>query len=105
MIHAALGSSTPSEVACSASIWRGCPTPRGSNQRRGYPERLAWLVLCGRFLDEFDQLVDRWSTWAINEVEQWPENLRDAEPAWDVLREMGDNSAAFVARVAARGEP
>ncbi len=70
--------------------------------RGGYPERLPWLVLCGRFLEEFDQLVDRWSTWAISEVEQWPDDIREATPALDVLREMSDAGARFVARVAAR---
>jgi hypothetical protein len=59
-------------------------------------------VLCGRFLDEFDRLVDRWSSWAIHEVEQWPEDIRDAEPAGDVLREMAKTGAEFVARVETR---
>ncbi|MEY2425061.1 MAG: hypothetical protein QOI61_633, partial [Actinomycetota bacterium] len=70
--------------------------------RGSYPERLPWLVLCGRFLEEFDLLVDRWSTWAISEVEQWPDDIRTAQPAWDVLQEMADHGAEFVARVAAR---
>lgn len=70
--------------------------------RGRYPERLPWLVLCGRFLDEFDRMVDRWATWAISEVENWPDDIREAEPAWDVLREMADNGEAFVARVNAR---
>lgn len=72
--------------------------------RGGYPERLAWLVLCGRFLDEFDQLVDRWSSWAIGAVEQWPDDIREAEPDWGVLQQMADSGAAFVARVAGREE-
>ncbi|MDP1795112.1 MAG: PadR family transcriptional regulator, partial [Acidimicrobiales bacterium] len=33
-----------------------------------YPERLPWLVLCGRFLEQFDRLDDDWSTWAIETV-------------------------------------
>lgn len=71
--------------------------------RGAYPERLPWLVLTARFLDEFDRLVDRWATWAIEEVEQWPEDIANAEPAWDALRDMATYGAAFVARVEARG--
>lgn len=67
-----------------------------------YPDRLPWLVLCGRFLDEFDRLVDRWATWAIDEVEQWPDDMREAEPAWDVLEDMARAGAEFVRRVEAR---
>jgi DNA-binding PadR family transcriptional regulator len=72
-------------------------------ERRGaYPERLAWLVVCGRFLEEFTDLVDRWSEWAITEVEAWPDDLTQAEPAWDVLQRMADRADEFAARVAAR---
>ncbi len=70
--------------------------------RGGYPERLPWLVLCGRFLEEFDCLVDRWSTWAMSEVEQWPEDISQAEPAWDVLQEMAATGAEFVRRTESR---
>lgn len=70
--------------------------------RGRYPERLPWLVLCGRFLDEFDRMVDRWATWAISEVEKWPDDIREAEPAWEVLREMAAHGDAFVARLNAR---
>jgi PadR family transcriptional regulator AphA len=71
-------------------------------QRGNYPERLPWLVLAGRFLDEFEQAVDRWATWAINQVEQWPEDIRQAEPAWEVLEEMAEHADAFASRLVRR---
>ena len=70
--------------------------------RGNYPERLPWLVLTARFLDEFDRLVDRWATWAIEEVEQWPGDIREATPAWSVLEDMATTGAEFTARVETR---
>jgi hypothetical protein len=29
-----------------------------------FPERLPWLILAGKFLDEFHRAVDRWAEWA-----------------------------------------
>ncbi len=72
--------------------------------RGNYPERLPWLVLAGRFLDEIEQAVDRWATWAINEVEHWPDDISEATPAWETLREMAEHGDEFAARVAARGD-
>ncbi len=66
--------------------------------RGRYPERLPWLVVTGRFIDEFDRLLERWTEWAISEVEQWPDDIRQAEPAWDVLRDMAAHGAEVVAR-------
>lgn len=36
--------------------------------RGPYPERLPWLILTGRFLDEFDNAVERWLDWATDVV-------------------------------------
>lgn len=71
-------------------------------RRAGYPERLAWNLLIGQFIDEFEQMLDRWSAWAIAEVEQWPDDIAKAEPAWAVLQAQADHADAFVARVAER---
>jgi PadR family transcriptional regulator, regulatory protein AphA len=73
--------------------------------RGGFPERLPWLVLVGKFLDEFEQAVDRWAVWAEAVVAQWPDDLSRAEPDWDALREMAHHADAFVALAeqAARG--
>ena len=77
--------------------------PREYLERRGrYPERLPWLILAGRFLDEIEQAVDRWAAWAAEVVAGWPDDLTRAEPDWEVLEEMADHAEAFVERAALR---
>ena len=70
--------------------------------RGGYPERLPWLILAGKFLDEIDQAVDRWAQWAIDVVDDWPDDLHAAEPDREALQEMAHNAEAFVGRAATR---
>lgn len=53
-----------------------------------FPERLPWLILAGRFLDDFDAMVHHWMEWALTVVEQWPDDIRAAEPDWGALGEM-----------------
>jgi PadR family transcriptional regulator, regulatory protein AphA len=50
-----------------------------------YPERLATLVLTGRFLDDYLEMIDRWATWAAEVVKPWPSDPRHAEPDLDEL--------------------
>lgn len=45
-----------------------------------FPERLPWLILVGQFLDDFQAMVAAWAAWAIETVEQWPDDLGAAEP-------------------------
>ena len=71
--------------------------------RGAYPERLPWLILTGRFLDEIEQAVDRWASWAADVVAGWPDDFAQAEPDWDTLEDMARHADEFVARVAARG--
>jgi DNA-binding PadR family transcriptional regulator len=71
-------------------------------RRGGYPERLPWLILIGRFLDEIEQAVDRWADWAGEVVAGWPEDVTQAEPDWDTLEEMARHADEFADRVAAR---
>jgi DNA-binding PadR family transcriptional regulator len=70
--------------------------------RGGYPERLPWILLTGQFLMEWEQMIDRWSTWAIELVETWPDDISEAEPSWETLQQMAEVTDSFVARVAAR---
>jgi DNA-binding PadR family transcriptional regulator len=56
--------------------------------RGPFPERLPWLILTGRFLDELDLAVGRWVEWAAATVESWPDDLSAAEPDLDALRAM-----------------
>ena len=64
--------------------------------RGGYPERLPWLILVGKFLDDFEQMVDRWAAWATSVVEGWPDDISEAEPDLAALREVADHADAFV---------
>ena len=45
-----------------------------------YPERLPVLVLTGRFLDDYLEMIDRWSNWAAEIVADWPDEPRNAKP-------------------------
>ena len=69
-----------SDLAEHAAVGRGYVERKGS-----YPERLPQLVLTGTFLAEFTLLVERWSTWALGIVEDWPEDVREATPDLDAL--------------------
>ena len=71
--------------------------------RGPYPERLPWLVLVGKCLDDIEQAVDRWAAWAIGIVSEWPDDLRQAEPDRTALETMARNNDDLIARAAARG--
>ena len=51
-----------------------------------FPERLAAITLTGRFLTELADAVERWSAWAAEQVEGWPDDTAAAEPDWETLR-------------------
>ncbi|MBW3651566.1 MAG: PadR family transcriptional regulator, partial [Actinobacteria bacterium] len=70
--------------------------------RGGYPERLAWLILVGKFVDDIRQAVDQWAAWAISVVETWPDELRRAEPDRAALETMARNGDALIARAKGR---
>ena len=52
-----------------------------------YPERLPQLVLTGRFLDDYLDMLDRWAGWADEVVADWPSKPGDAKPDLDALAE------------------
>ena len=64
--------------------------------RGPYPERLPWLILAGRFLEEFDLAVERWLDWATDTVQSWPEDITTAEPDWEALAAMAERVDAMV---------
>jgi DNA-binding PadR family transcriptional regulator len=53
-----------------------------------FPDRAAVLVLTGRFLTNFAQMVGEWADWASTVIEDWPQDVRSAEPRWDVLADI-----------------
>ncbi|HVE64449.1 MAG TPA: PadR family transcriptional regulator [Mycobacteriales bacterium] len=70
--------------------------------RGAYPERLPWLIITGRFLDEIDRAVCRWADWATTEVESWPEDISKAQPDWTTLEDMASYTSELAARARAR---
>jgi PadR family transcriptional regulator AphA len=62
-----------------------------------FPERLPILVLTGRFLDDYLEMIDRWAAWATEVVETWPQSPNEAEPA-------ADEMAATLRQATARAE-
>ena len=66
--------------------------------RGPFPERLPWLILAGRFLDELDLAVERWADWATATVEAWPDDLTDAEPDREALAAMAARAEEVLAR-------
>jgi hypothetical protein len=53
-----------------------------------FPDRAAVLVLTGRFLTNFADMVGEWADWASTIIEDWPQDVRSAEPRWDVLADI-----------------
>lgn len=77
--------------------------PQGYLDGEGpFPERLPWLLLTGQFLEEFLAAVGRWADWAAEIVEQWPDDVREAEPDWPTLQAMADVSDEYRRRAVAR---
>ena len=56
-----------------------------------FPERLPWLILTGKFLDDFDEMIGNWATWATAEVEKWPD-IERAEPNLVALEAMAQRT-------------
>jgi DNA-binding PadR family transcriptional regulator len=91
---------TGERLAASAGIAGGYLAGEGS-----FEGRLPWLVLTGRFLDEFVFAVRRWASWAATVVETWPEDITQADPAWEELRGMADRVNAALMEGARRRRP
>jgi DNA-binding PadR family transcriptional regulator len=52
-----------------------------------FQERLATNMIAGRFLTDFYRMVAEWADWATEQIEQWPDDPRRAEPDMDAVRE------------------
>ena len=74
---------TDERLAVSADIGAEYLEGRGA-----FPERLPWLLLTGRLLDEHVLAVRRWAEWAAALVETWPEDVSRADPPMDTARDM-----------------
>ena len=82
---------------------QGAAISRGYLDGEGqFPERLPWLILSGMFLDEYIDALARWADWAADVVEQWPDDVGDAEPDWGALEAMTARCEERVRRAEAR---
>ena len=82
---------------------RGAAICREYLEGRGpFPERLPWLILVGRFLSEFDRMVTEWAEWAAGVVEEWPDDIRSAEPDWAALEAMAEEAEEYLRAARAR---
>jgi DNA-binding PadR family transcriptional regulator len=53
-----------------------------------FPDRAAPIVLTGRFLTDFADMVGAWADWATRVVAAWPDDISTAEPDWQTLDEV-----------------
>jgi hypothetical protein len=56
----------------------------------------------GTFLDEHLEALERWANWATGVVERWPDDVREAAPALEVLEQMAARNEERVRRGEAR---
>lgn len=78
----------------------------GSGYLRGegqYADRLAILVLTGRFLDDYLEMLDRWAAWAGEIVADWPDRPADAEPDLAAMVRTVEQATARAGRWAGNG--
>jgi PadR family transcriptional regulator AphA len=61
-----------------------------------FPERLPWLILVGQFLVDFHLMVERWSAWASEIVQTWPDDVTAAPPDRKALEAQAAVAAAHV---------
>jgi DNA-binding PadR family transcriptional regulator len=59
-----------------------------------FPERTAILAIRGRFLADFADMVGEWARWAADVMETWPDDPRQAEPAWDTIEKIARRNAS-----------
>ncbi len=89
--------STDQRAALGAGISREYLDGRGQ-----FPERLPWLILVGQFLDDFNDLLRRWAQWATDVVEEWPDDIRSAEPDRGALEKMAADNEEISRRGVSR---
>jgi DNA-binding PadR family transcriptional regulator len=89
------------EALAATRQWAGEQRAVNGAVARGYlegsgpfPERLAHLLLVGRFLADFEEMVDRWASWALDVVAAWPEDVEGAKVDLDLLHALAARGTA-----------
>ena len=57
-----------------------------------FPERLPVIVLTGKFMTDFADMLSEWAAWAAETVTSWPEDITAAEPDRDVLESVASRA-------------
>jgi PadR family transcriptional regulator AphA len=67
-----------------------------------HPERLATLVLTGRFLDDYLEMIDGWAAWAEGMVADWPAEPAAATPDLTALESTVEQARRRIERLRRR---
>ncbi len=59
-----------------------------TEERGPFPERAAAITLTGKFVTDFADMVERWSSWAAEVARSWPDDPADVDAGLDVLRDI-----------------
>jgi DNA-binding PadR family transcriptional regulator len=80
----------------SEQVAEDAETARGYLEGDGeFTERVAHLVLVGRFLSDFADMTGRWAQWAEEEAQRWPHEVKNAIPNRDALQKIADRKSAW----------
>jgi DNA-binding PadR family transcriptional regulator len=63
------------------------------------PGRMPQLLVVGRFLNDFTELVAQWAEWALDVVDQWPDDmsrLGEVDPDRDMYRRLDEDPGYYV---------
>ena len=63
-----------------------------------YPQRLPNLVLTGRFIDDYMEMLDRWAAWASGVIADWPDQPSQASPDMAAMAATAEQAKARAAR-------
>ena len=55
-----------------------------------FPERQAILTVMGKFWSDYTDAIAGWADWAEAVIAEWPDDLSQAEPRWEVLYDFAD---------------
>jgi DNA-binding PadR family transcriptional regulator len=57
-----------------------------------FPDRMPQLIVTGKFLTEFGDLVSRWAHWAESVMASWPEEMAGMQPDLATLRAIAERT-------------
>jgi PadR family transcriptional regulator, regulatory protein AphA len=57
-----------------------------------FPERMAILTVMGKFWTDYIDAIAGWADWAEAVIAEWPDDLSQAEPRWEVLTDYAERA-------------